>query len=37
MHVYIPLNIFIISLNKKLKEQTGGFKFQSVLFSLWAL
>ena len=37
MHIYVPLNIYIISLNKKLKEQTRGFKFLSVLFSLWAL
>ena len=33
MHAYILLNIYIISLNKKSKEQSG-FNFQSVLFSL---
>ena len=34
MHIYISLNRYIISLNKKLKKHTRGFKFQSVLFSL---
>ena len=34
MHVWILLNIYIISLNKKLEEQMHGLKFQSVLLSL---
>ena len=34
MHVYTPLNVYIVFLNKPLKQQMRGFKFQNVLFSL---